>query len=228
MTGERWRTLPRLRRRWRSRSPEPDKTHRDWHDITSLSILGATFIAAVLAAVFTGRQAYLANKQLRVARDVLSVTRDQERRQLRAYVSIMGKDTTEHLDVGQKPEFTLDVKNTGSTPAFNISTGGKIIVLPYPLPGALNMVPQKGVPNSRTALFPGATNNIPLEGDVITADDAKNLKGPEPKYRIYFLAHVEYDDIWGERHYTHFCMRTVPIVATSQHPEYCEQYNDAD
>ena len=64
-------------------SSDPQNEGRDWHDIASLVVWGATLLAAVVAAFFTGRQAYLANKQLRVARDGLEISRDIEKRSLR-------------------------------------------------------------------------------------------------------------------------------------------------
>jgi hypothetical protein len=94
----------------------PKKKRRDWHDITSLILLGFTFLSAVAAAGFTGRQAYLANKQLRVSRDTLAVTQDTEKRQLRAYM-LPEMAWLANIE-SDRPVYEIHTKNYGQTPAY--------------------------------------------------------------------------------------------------------------
>jgi hypothetical protein len=73
----------------KSRSkPRPPTYHRDRFDYAQGIIIGLTFLAAVAAAFFTARQAYLGNKQLKTARDALALSEENGMRQLRAYVGI--------------------------------------------------------------------------------------------------------------------------------------------
>src|SRR6267154_3828350 len=103
------------------RSSTPSEDGRDWHDVASLLVWGATLLAAVAAAFFTGRQAYLTNKQLRVARDVLSVTQDTEYRQLRAYVGTI-PGGIENFGDPARQRFTITAKNFGDTPAYDVGS----------------------------------------------------------------------------------------------------------
>jgi hypothetical protein len=62
---------------------------------------------------------------------------------------------------------------------------------------------------------------------VITQDDVNDIiEGKH--FRLYILAHAEYQDIWGNWHYTHFCMMSPSNPGRTSNPEYCDKYNDAN
>jgi hypothetical protein len=107
---------------------------RDWHDIASLGVWVVTFVAALTAAFFTGRQAYLENKQLRVSRDTLAVTQDTEVRQLRAYAHITpGTMTMTPKQDGVEVSIQPHIKVYGQTPAGGVVTPWEIAVAEWPM-----------------------------------------------------------------------------------------------
>ncbi|HXQ51139.1 MAG TPA: hypothetical protein VN802_08610 [Stellaceae bacterium] len=155
------------------------------------------------------------------------VVRDQEKKQIRAYVGLALKDDIS-VNAGVKPNQTVEIKNFGASPAMNALFGGRIIKLPYPLPAHLNMVRDATASYSNFSLFPTQALYPTDTGDILSQNDiADVLDGSS--YRLFILAHVEYDDIWGFRHFTHLCLMSVPgTLGARQHPEYCDQYNDAN
>jgi hypothetical protein len=194
-------------------NPEPQSGATDSGSSNKDPFRHATFYLLAATALFTGWYAVTAS--------------DMEQRQLRAYISIVTKqDVT--LKRGEIPVIPLEIKNVGMTPAFRIRAGGRVIVLPYPLPGQINAVPKPNALYSNLTLFPTKDAEIPITGDAITLDQYSNILSGE-HYRLFFVAHAEYEDVWGRSHFTHFCMMNASSApGAAVKPHYCDQYNEAE
>jgi hypothetical protein len=211
------------------------KKRRDWHDITSLVFLGVTLLSAMAAAVFTGRQAYLANKQLRVARDTFAVARDQEQRQLRAYVGILIRDlgTTNPFAPPRIPTVSFDYKNSGSTPAYHVTheSGASLCDHPLPIDFPFSVIHETLAkqPDRPITIFPGTITNLGIttstSGPLTPAMFAAIADGQT--IRVCFWGTILYDDAFGYPRYTNYCYSYFGTVETITH-ETCEQHNDAN
>jgi hypothetical protein len=208
----------------------PEKKHRDWHDILSLVFLGATLLAAALAAFFTGRQAYLANKQLRVARDNIAVTRDQERRQLRAYVVVNTVSGMENFQINGRLKSAIVFENVGQTPVYDgkwlagLNVRSYLPAIPNIECAAIAKSPQGFVSFFGKTSNPekSAPENEPLTEPVINEINAGIST-------IYFIGRFCYQDIFRDQHWTDFCvMWTTDGQRGLNAPKYCLSGNDGD
>jgi hypothetical protein len=178
------------------RTGDPRHNGRDWHDIASLFVWGATFLAAVAAAFFTGRQAYLANKQLKVARDVLAVTQDTEKRQLRAYITSNGGGATVGLEPKTKKIMmhgAVRLHNSGGTPAYNLTVkvAAKIATrdaISFTEIGPIN--DEYGA----SIMGPGTDYEVGVWTDYDPADMGPLEAGLK---RTFIWGRVDYDDAFG-------------------------------
>jgi hypothetical protein len=184
-------------------SSDPQQQGRDWHDVSSLAVWGATLFAAVVAAFSTGRQAYLANKQLRVARDGLEVSRDTERRQLRAYVFVAAGSVTlrDRTLTG-----VVDLKNSGQTPAYDMTTISRLEIRgigdPF-VPGPFSKIPRSiAILGAGVTMNPQAELVIPPETTVILPYLQSGLAV------VYMLGQVRYRDIFDQKWVLNFRMRS--------------------
>jgi hypothetical protein len=192
----------------------------------------AIFGAALCAAVFTGCQAYLATKQLRTARDVLAVTRDGERRQLRAYVgvTVIPLPTPNPFIPPAVPNVTFGIRNSGATPAYDVSHSSAVGFCDYPL-AADTRFPEQALPlpPEPMTIFPGTLDNLGIEISAertLTADEFSGLSAGRAK-RLCFWGTVRYRDAFEGRHYTNFCYSYYGTAET-MHREACQKHNDAD
>jgi hypothetical protein len=84
------------------------------------------------------------------------------------------------------------------------------------------------MPYSNLTLFPTKDAEITISGDVITDDQSASVLSGE-HYRLFLVAHAEYEDVWGHSHFTHFCMMNAPSASSAAvKPHYCDQYNEAE
>ena len=91
-----------------------------------------TFVIAGLAAL-TAYSAYVeVAKQAAAARDQVAVTKDQEIRQLRAYLVVQPTENEKVRDfeVG-KPKYKLTFLNVGQTPVYELLTFSRFYAFPY-------------------------------------------------------------------------------------------------
>ena len=207
--------------------PCASKNDRDWHDKTSLLVWGATLLAAVAAAVFTGRQAYLANKQLQVARGALAITQDTEKRQLRAYVGTI-PGTIENLGDAAKQRFTLTVKNFGITPAYDV---GSLISYNSTYKDISVIVgPECGTPAlpQLVSLFPGGEFKFRFDGisHAIAKEEFADVLKETLRYAYWGT--ICYLDAFGKMHYTNYCWFWSGKALISENAEGCPQHNDSN
>jgi hypothetical protein len=182
----------------------------------------------VSAAIFTARQAYLTNKQLRVARDTLAVTQDTARRQLRAYIfprqlELTGLSPTTLATAHQ------EVRNAGQTPAYAASAIGGIAIRPYPIPENANFTITPSHNETVYAVInPGATIHGFLDADVIFNADAIDKIKDGLTFRVYVYGSITYKDAFLIDHHSNFCFSYFGVGPRLTNPEVCPKHNDAD
>jgi hypothetical protein len=112
----------------------------------------AALVVAVLALVTAGFAAWFASDQV-------SVARDTEHRQLRAYIFVTQAGTT-GLSTTKPTEAHVVIRNSGQTPAYDLSIRAGVWLREFPLAGPL---PQQTA-TARIPLGPGS--DYKLEGDI--------------------------------------------------------------
>jgi hypothetical protein len=157
----------------------------------------------------------------------ISDFRDQERRQLRAYIGVA---------IGQIEKFTattlvegsIIVKNFGQTPAYNIiDTGAAIVPAQFPFIGSLrellksNMIPA----HAFALLNPTQDLLINIVSKRLYTDDEISKINDGREWRLYLLGKITYRDAFGEDHYTNFCFDySAETIRTKQGVDICDFY----
>lgn len=193
-----------------SGNPGNNKKHWLDHAIFWAAVVAA--VAAMVAAGFTGWQSW--------------ITQDTAKRQLRAYVSIkeIEGDMT-MVGPNMSPEQRLVAKNVGVSPAFNVEISAKMSILQYPLPQALDITPPLArPPKSNITIFP-TNGHKSYATTYLSEEDFKEIMDPRGRKRLYTVAIVTYDDIYGHQHFTRYCSY---IGGSFPSPIACDRYNETD
>jgi hypothetical protein len=164
----------------------------------------------------------------------LMLFRSQERHQLRAYVGVIIKLTpsVNPFVPPQVPQIDFDVRNSGMTPAYDVTHISAADLMSYPLPKDFDFSkaqPAIGSSPEPITIFPGTLDNLGIEAKTsraFTPDELASVATGTQK-RVYFWGTVNYRDAFGEYHFTHFCLGYYGTVASIRH-EPCERHNDAD
>jgi hypothetical protein len=161
---------------------------RPWLDWTAA-------VGAVLAAIFTWWQ--------------VQVTKDTEKRQLRAYVWIAPGEI-EGFKVGQVPRIPVTIRNGGATPAY---LTGTLLAL------RRESAPQPGQHVSLQTNFPPLQPLSEGRGDFIFQDHTLTLLVPnlapldqltvdrvqQGEWAVYVFGRVNYKDVFDAVHFVEFC-----------------------
>lgn len=187
------------------------------------------FLAAFAAAFGTLRQAYLANKQLTVARDTFQITRDQEIRQLRAYIiaanARFSKDENGNLQYGlatgngfHELLVSYDVINEGVTPAYDVERRVGITEPFYHK--AIEITHTEG-----TAAYISKKQTFKIRTTGFTDDQIKSFMSGRAQFIL--IGNILYNDIFGNRWPTNFCFLYAarPVEPTF---DYCPRWAETD
>jgi len=169
--------------------------HHDWYDIATLGVISGTLFFVFTYTSITAYQAWIA--------------KDTMRRQLRAYLSVTTSGPP-GVFAGLKPGSpghpnplaVLFIKNSGQTPAYEVSSWIAIDVKEYPLKTPLPTAPitQK---LARTIIAPGdATSLITKAGRPLVSDEESDIR--QGKKAIYVCGEVKYRDAFGRRQFVRF------------------------
>lgn len=194
--------------------PKGGQRRRDTHDWVNLFVLTLTLIAAGMAAWFTGQQAERARQQS-------AVTREDELRQLRAYVGVQSVSVRPMTD-GQRLTADILIKNFGQTPASDV----QIFAQP-----AANENPDfsekaiRGLDHSAPeSLFPGAERPFVAYGRLSSSNEMLNRPSSVTSALVYGV--IWYRDIFGIHHATEFCHMVSPGQSGHQLAEACQGHNN--
>jgi hypothetical protein len=198
--------------------PEIKAVDRDdrWKVTTGISLVAA-FIA--LAALFTAViQAF--------------INRDAEKRNLRAYIYII--PGVNNFQIGQRPTFSVTIRNGGQTPAYDFNLSLNAAIYPFPQKDSLA---GKGVqPSPITATKDGiggfiykeheSTISLPPTQELSAQDYNDVMSGTEK--RLYIWGRLLYLDAFAEDHYLNFCFTVDGASLTRSITHDCVDYNDTD
>ena len=171
---------------------------------------------------------------------LFNISRDTEKRQLRAYVGpLMQSSEIKNSAVSA----TVSFENFGETPARNCSVTSHFDILPFPLPkGFIFKIPDR-VPyqfKQTAMIYPKASIPKAIEPTrTFTASELVEVTAPNTQRAVYFFGIFTYTDVFDAIHSTKFCYYLNPygitvvsknksgIVGTYKWTE-CDQYNDFD
>lgn len=189
---------------------QPDERHYRLNlKIFRFTVGGA--IIALLAAGFTGWQAYIA--------------KDTETRQLRAYIAIESTDIPK-IEEGTTLHINAIMENLGQTPAYNAGWISGINVMKYPLPeeiGNDTCTHVMNLPKRSKWVIAKKAFVEKIRPAPFNAAEVKDIK--EGKAAVYFHGRVCYEDIFQEVHHTDFCMYWKLENGKAGNASFCENGN---
>jgi hypothetical protein len=197
---------------------------------------------SLFTLLFVGIYTALTYCTLQYADDALKVSRDTERRQLRAYLyvdhgSLAPKGPS--FDAGTPIGATINLHSAGSTPAYKLRLAATVEIGEFPLPKASLSDPSKrGGEGIARESYPLLYGSEPLSQSVAVKflpEALALLKSSQLQqhHRFYLFGGVRYFDIFGiedpklERRYD-FCFSfeadpSSPIKAAEE--DGCDEYN---
>jgi hypothetical protein len=121
--------------------------------------------------------------------------------------------------------FEIEARNVGKTPALGVSSRSGEFYSPSPM--ELKDIHYLNPPSINGTMFP--TGNVILiwqsEGITNHSREITGFRGGDLK--MFFYGEVTYKDVFGHRHFTHFCV-SVDKNLVSSHPCPNNIYNDTD
>jgi hypothetical protein len=203
--------VPKPARENHNSTERPKLLRFDWAILVQLLI----WLSASAAAGFTGYLAYIA--------------KHTERVQLRAYVSVKPLQAgITNFGSSMTSELQLSIQNSGQTPAIDLTNLSILLPRPYPLPENMDLT----IPIPETQKEAGITLH-PREADfgsILT----RTVEPPQYAAikmgiaRLYAFGTINYKDVFGTAHWTHFCYSFYGEGATLTKWVSCPRYNDTD
>jgi hypothetical protein len=131
-------------------------------------------------------------------------TRRTSRRELRAYVSVLPKGLPV-FTVGEKPRATIAIANGGTTPAYEVTQYGTVMVAEFPMKSdpLAGEIEHHGV-RGFTTLHRGDSYGAPIEcHEELSQADLDAFRSGEKV--IYVIGNVDYRDAFNQARRTEFC-----------------------
>ena len=198
--------------------------HRDWIDRIATGLSGATLVVAVCAAVAAGFAARFTYGQWRTAADM-------EERQLRAYVGVVltKSVSTNPFVPPTVPEIHFDIRNSGATPAFEVTHESWGSICDHPLATQFDFSPTRLTTIAEPiTIFPGTVDNLGIQIRLkrsLTDEEFTSIVTGDSK-RLCFWGTVSYRDTFRRKWFTNFCYGYFANAAKTTY-EPCERHNDA-
>lgn len=199
-----------------------ERTYRTTADRRARATLRWTRSATVLVALYTVITMGLAI----VGAFQLGVSRDTERRQLRAYIGIVPGQVE---GISDAPIGNFIQKNYGLTPAYLVGIDrieGRILknktIFALPMPGCAR-------PRERGLTSTSPTMELPLKIKIpnITQEQIDNVVYGSD-YMFLFDGEICYFDAFGFTHFTHFCWKYHDSSMNAKDADACMEYNDSN
>jgi hypothetical protein len=171
--------------------------HRFREEIVAV---GTMFIAAFTVILgFATAALYLAT------RDLVRGAELTAKRQLRAYVVVHVRDFDWPRSEDGAVLITLELKNTGQTPAHDLRSITRTNIFDYPFRPEFDFSLKTGEGPSVGLIGPGQCTGIESMSDALTKDDWIILKWDKTK-RLCTYGTVTYRDVFDDPQWTHFCI----------------------
>jgi hypothetical protein len=139
---------------------------------------------------------YMTSKQI-------DKTEQMNKPEMRAYISVSKADFFK-FRVGDQIKMNINITNTGRTPAHHISWTGIVVVNNIQEDSIANIISR--TPHEENFSLGGTVPFIQkqiMKGYVLQQSDSLGIiKGTIP---FYVIGEFVYEDIFGEKHFTHYC-----------------------
>lgn len=130
----------------------------------------------------------------------------RQQRFMRAHLSVTPRGwVKQNRETVYPYEISMLVKNSGNTPAYNVTTTIRLDVFAHPLPEDIDLslpptldIKMSIAAHSQDTFITGRLNRLLSDEEI-----EQITKGATPK--LYAFGEVHYDDVFGETHYTNFC-----------------------
>ncbi len=189
-----------------------------------------SLVVSVIAVFFAGASVVFTYQ-------ILQLSEDTAKRQLRAYVFAVPGNVY-NVSLGSRPEPRTIIRNGGDTSARNVRRDIGIRIS-APLSPEQEAGLGRGTPEEGTlVLSPGGADDVVIR-QARTLEDGEAEKIRAEKIRIYVFGRIEYQDMFGDSHWTEFC-HIYSGEMTDWGPEhngmgysktqarYCTKHNDID
>lgn len=165
--------------------------------------------------------------------------RDQEQRQLRAYIGIdhIDVDCCGHVDEYSSTEKSTEnvvhiyIKNVGQTPASDVRVKmGFVEIFPatLPFPDRINFALEHSTgPPQAFPRIEASRYMLPEDKEFYTATPSPTaiMRAQNGLSKVVLFGHIEFTDVFGTRHYVDFCELYFTDYFGNQNFETCPQHN---
>jgi hypothetical protein len=183
-------------------------------------------IALTIGLLVAGiRQAIYSGQQVQASQDQLTVARDTETRQLKAYVGVSQHGVENFGQINQV--LKVRRKNYGVTPANDLFMGPPNVaviqmgtsfspVFCFPAPKVVNTF----------TLFPSQESNFEIRGNPINKEQA-DLVTRGTQWALMYWGALYYKDVFGAERCTRYCFAFKGADLSESTAELCFQHNDS-
>jgi len=189
----------------------------------------------ILMVVFTGLLAggslvfyfYYVPKQWDAMKESVTIAKQTLQVSERAWLGPGQFTLTSDLTRGTQFAVRVSLRNTGRTPALNVSVRKQAVFSPIPLPE----IPEDFIFGkfegflSKTTVFQG-TNVGGYASIPLSKDEVKQVL--EGTAWVFIFVRAEYEDVFATTHKTHICQVYQPLAQGRERLAYCDMYNYAD
>jgi len=191
-----------------------------------VALVGFTLRHTRRAADYAGDMVKEAKLTTAAANETISVTRDIGQKQARAYVGI-GTVTVKMNDDGIIGA-VVEIENTGQTPALNVICGVTLTICPFPLRKPLPTPKEPGVLRSSAILHGG--KHVTIKGLTLPVPLSPEYQRDFTESKGAFFIHgaITYEDVFGEPHFTKFCLYYTGSWGGEHKPDVYSTGNEAD
>lgn len=136
------------------------------------------------------------------------ITRVSAQRQLRAYITVNPSfEFFDHQNSrrGDKFKFTAKIRNCGQTPAYEVSCGHSVSLLPYPLPKKYPLVADYDLDTSVITLAPNQESTLFFEANKYYQPNEVRAMKLSENQRLFIYGKIIYKDIFKKKRFTSFC-----------------------
>ena len=161
---------------------------------------------------FVARQAEASARAAKATEASVEAAKDMSKRQLRAYLAVVVGEAV-FQERRERPEGDLLFEarpvlvNTGRTPARKIRFKARAALYPIPLPSGMNLpeTGDEGTGDAMLGIEQSGTMSAVVEGFCLDEEVNEIKQGILGKRGLYVWGRIDYEDVFGDAHYTRFC-----------------------
>lgn len=129
--------------------------------------------------------------------------KETSKRKLRSYVSVVATGRIPNAVNPILPAFQIKIRNTGQTPAYGVRSWRGIGI--HELPLVTELKPMGAVTDADLVIGSQCESVLPVRR--VTPFATEQINGVKTgTHALYVFGRVEYRDVFGDRHFTDFCL----------------------